>query len=70
VVICLERDANDMYMVQLMPLLSHRRLLHWNPDWFNLSGAGSSRLFWKRGRQTGVLTFLLAAVDKQDHYLW
>ena len=34
VVICLERGANDLHMVQLMPLPSHHLLLHWNPDWF------------------------------------
>jgi len=34
-VICLERGANDLHMVQLMPL-SHRYLLpHKNPEWFN-----------------------------------
>ena len=25
-------------------------LLHWNPEWFNLSGAGLPRLSWKKGR--------------------
>jgi len=45
-VICLEQDAND-----LMPLsLSlHHLLLHWNPDWFNLSSAGLPKFCWKRG---------------------
>jgi len=37
VVICLELGANDLHMVQLMPLPPHRLLLHENPDWFNLS---------------------------------
>jgi len=27
-VICLERDANDLHVVQLMPLLPHHLLLH------------------------------------------
>jgi len=33
-VICLERDASDLHMVQLMPLPPHHLLLHSNPDWF------------------------------------
>jgi len=37
VVICLERGANDLHMVQLMPLPSHHLLLNYYPDWFNLS---------------------------------
>jgi len=28
-VVCLERGANDVYMVQLMPLLCHCLLLHY-----------------------------------------
>jgi len=42
-------SANDMHMVQLMPLPPHRLLLHQNADWFNLSGACLHRLSWKRG---------------------
>jgi len=42
------RDANDLHMVQLMPLPPIASL-HWNPGWFNLSGAGLPRLSWKRG---------------------
>ena len=33
----------------------HDLLPHLNPDWFNLSGTGLSRLSWKRGRQTGAV---------------
>jgi len=33
-VICLEQDANDLHMVQLMPLPHHHLLLHENPEWF------------------------------------
>jgi len=47
VVICLERGADDLHMVQLMPLPPHHPLLHLNPEWFNLSGAGLLRLPWK-----------------------
>jgi len=43
VVICLEQDASDFHMVQLMPLPPHLFLLHYNPDWFNLFGAGLPR---------------------------
>jgi len=39
VVICLERGTNDLRMVQLMPLLPQRLLLHQIPDWFDLSHA-------------------------------
>jgi len=46
-VICLEQGANDLHMVWLMPL--HHLLLHLNPEWFNLSGAGLPSLSWKRG---------------------
>jgi len=34
VVVCAERGANDLYMVQLMPLPPHHRLLQYNPEWF------------------------------------
>jgi len=34
VVFCLERRANDLHMVQLMPLSPHHVLLHENPEWF------------------------------------
>jgi len=33
-VICLEQGANDLHMVQLMPLPPHHLLLRYNPDWF------------------------------------
>ena len=36
-VICLEQGANDLNMVQLMPLPPHHLWIHQNPDWFNLS---------------------------------
>ena len=36
VVICLERDANDLPMVQLMRLPPHHLLLQQNPEWFIL----------------------------------
>jgi len=42
--VCLERGANDLRDVQLMPLPPPHLLLNQNPDWFNLSGAGLSRL--------------------------
>ena len=34
VVICLERGANDLHMVQLMPLPPHHLLLQQNPEWY------------------------------------
>jgi len=39
-VICLEQGANDLHMVQLMPLPPHHLLLDKHPEWFYLSGAG------------------------------
>jgi len=38
-VICLERGANDLHMVQLMPLPPRHVFVHENTYWFNLSGA-------------------------------
>jgi len=40
-VICLKRGANDLHMIQLMPLPSHHLLLHYSPEWSNLSGTNS-----------------------------
>jgi len=48
-VICLEQAANDLHVVQLMPLPSRHLLLYYNPDWFNLSDTGLHRLSWKGG---------------------
>ena len=50
VVICLQQGANDLHIVQLMKLPPHHLLLHQNPEWFNLSGAGFPMLSWKKGR--------------------
>ena len=33
-IICLEQSADDMCMVQLMPLPPHHLSLHLNSDWF------------------------------------
>jgi len=49
VIIRLERGANDLHMVWLMPLPPHHFLLHWNPDRFDLSGASLPRFSWKSG---------------------
>jgi len=35
-VICLERGANDLHIVQLMPLPPHHLLLHQSPIGFTL----------------------------------
>ena len=35
-IICLQRGANDLHMVQLMPLPPHHLLLQQNPEWFIL----------------------------------
>jgi len=44
VVIYLEQGANDLHMVQLMPMPPHHLLLHQSPEGFGLSGAGLPRL--------------------------
>ena len=41
-IICLEQGANDLHVVQLTPLPPYHLLLHYNPDWFNLSNVGSA----------------------------
>jgi len=48
VVICLERGADCLYMVQHMPVSPkpHHLLPRLNPDWFYLSGTGLPRLSW------------------------
>jgi len=40
-------EVQMVCMVQLMPLPPHHVLLHYNPDWFNLSGASLPGLSWK-----------------------
>jgi len=50
VVVHLDQGANDLCKVQLMPLPFCHLLIHCSPDWFNLSGAGTPWLSWKRGR--------------------
>ena len=51
---CLQRGADCLHVVQLMPLhsktASSLAALHLNPDWFYLSDAGLLRLSWNRGR--------------------
>ena len=57
-VICLERGADCLHMVQLMPLpfqIPRHLLPHLNQDWFYLSGTSLPMLSWKRGHLTGVL---------------
>jgi len=59
VVICLQRGAKDSHMVQLMPLSSRHLLLHQNPDWFHLYGAGLPRLSRKKNpliERTSILS--------------
>ena len=44
VAICLERCANDLHMIQLMPMPPYHLLLHYNADCFTLFGVGSPGL--------------------------
>jgi len=54
---CLERGADCLHIVKLMPLhpKAHYLLPQLNPDWFYLSCTGLPRLCWKRGREMGVV---------------
>jgi len=61
-VICLVRGADDLHMIQLMPLPLYRLLLRYNPDWFSVSGAGLARLSWKEAIN-GCLCLLVSADD-------
>ena len=55
-VICLERGVNALHiMEQLMPLPTHHLLLHFNPKWFSLSGAGLLRLVLEKRPLNGSL---------------
>ena len=52
-VICLERGANDLHMVQLMPLPPYHlfnSLASVKSRMVYLSGASLPRLSWKKGR--------------------
>jgi len=53
-IICLQCGANDLHVVQRMPLPPHHLLLHLNPDWFNLSGAGLPGMSWKSDHKNGA----------------
>ena len=63
VVICLERSADCLHMVQLMPVHpkpSHL-LPHLNPDCFY--GTDVPRLSWKRARQVGVIVVVAVVMS-------
>ena len=47
-VICLQQGANDLHMVQLMPLLPPPSLAPVKSRMVYLSGAGLPRLSWKK----------------------
>ena len=59
-VICLERGANDLHMVQLMPLPPHRLLLQYNTRMVYLSGASLLRAV---KIVVLVITVVVVAVD-------
>ena len=58
----LEQGANDLHMVQLMPLPPHHLLLHQNPNWFTLSGAGLPRLSWEKRPLNGCVSVWLSCL--------
>ena len=52
VIFCLERGADCLHMVQMMPMQSpktHSFLPHLNPDWFYRCGTSLPRLSWTNG---------------------
>jgi len=57
VVICLERGADCLHMVQLMPLHPQTlsSLASFKSRLVYLSGTGLPSLSWKRGRSTSVV---------------
>ena len=57
-VICLERGANDLHMVQLMPLPPHH-LCSIKIQNGLLFGAGLPRLSWKKGREMDVVVVVV-----------
>jgi len=65
-VICLEQGADNLHMVELMPLPPDRLLLHLNSDWFNLSGAGLTRLSWKKRPLNLYLYLTLVLRDQKQ----
>ena len=68
-VMCLERGAGCLHMVQLMPVPSQSPIIscHLTRDWFYLSGQGLPRLFWKRGCYTGVAVVIVVVVELGGH---
>jgi len=67
-VICLERGANDLHIVQLMPPPPHHLLLHLNPEWFGLSGASLPRLSWTKRLLNVCLSVCLREVKLLSGY--
>jgi len=70
VVICLERGADCLHVVQLMPLPSQTpsSLASFKSDWFYHSGTGLPRLSWKRGVVVEVVysSVSVQAADRCD----
>jgi len=65
-VICLEQGADNLHMVELMPLPPDHLLHHLNSDWFNLPGAGLTRLSWKKGPLNLYLYLTLVLSDQKQ----
>jgi len=55
-VVSLQQGANDLQMVQMMPLPLYRLSLRQNPDWFNFSGVGLPRLTPRASCQVADIT--------------
>jgi len=56
----LERGANGLHIVHLMPLPSRHLLLHENPEWFCLSGSSLARFPGKRLINSCIVVVVVA----------
>ena len=67
-VICLERGANDLHVVQLMPLPPHHLLLQQNPEWFILLLTAYPGCPGKRPLNICVCVWHISNIPKKLHY--
>jgi len=67
VVSCLQRGADDLHMVQLMPLSPHHLMLQENLKWFCLSGTSLLRFLEKRPFNMCVWLCVLLKARETTH---
>ena len=66
-VICLQRGADCLHMVQLMSLHPklHHLLPRFNPDWCYLIGTSLCRFLWKRGHINGCSAVIVVVCNSR-----